>query len=274
MDGELPKGQNNRKGVVAVLDLLGTKHEGRSGEPGHLIEVWRSLIEFTDSDVFPKDLGPAPPLLGFLAVLKGHKTMLTKQTARFSAFSDTLVLTAWTNSAPKDLLAPVGYALQQVVSRAFIIGAFVRGAVSVGNYVEYSSPELDMIVGPAATDAFEAASELDWAGIHLTPSASYAWESFLEPDLNADEDPIFPSEFVRYKAPPSRTSGSSPEPRETWVLNWPERWLETKHHRSTLLDQFSSRIIPQVAVSKYQNTLAFFDWWEERKRRSESEEMP
>jgi hypothetical protein len=237
-----------RTGVVAFLDALGTKGLGVNGDIGSILKARRNIRSTAQLHLEgppPVFVGPYLPL-GILLLVAHYLNMAQKGAsvagAKVVLFSDTYVLTAWGPDEPRKLLPWFSGVISQVVKHAAVEqGVFLRGAVSIGSFVQ--AP--DGLFGPAVTDAAYWYEEADWIGVILTPSAKYGYDRNLVDSLPVDD-------LVNYLVPLH-----DEKTIETWAVAWPGRDPKT---RTSLLDKFSANPVLPRDESKYRNTLQFVDY--------------
>lgn len=244
-----------KTGVVAILDILGTRGVTSRMEPEHAMELRRQLFSSARASVEGPRLGGGgllAPILSLIAVV--HKLLQTpgdpgKENRRFLVFSDSLILTAWSDEAPEFVLAWMGYVVCQILATAIKLGVLVRGAAAFGDFYEDEFG----IVGPAVDDAAEWENLADWGGLILTPATGYRYESSreqLSTDFNWRGDP-----YLQYDVPLVRKlADSSPPVCKLWAANWTEK---TDSFQQEVIEAFSRSPIFPIAESKYRNTLEF-----------------
>ena len=190
------------EGMVAILDMLGTKGQGGPGDHARLHAGWRDL------------LSSAQHLIGCSGALGGRCTL--------SAFSDTMFVTAAApepapggggggGPAPEDMLIAFSDIAWRLVVRSIEKDVPVRGCVSYGRYYAGAS---SLFTGSAVDEAARYHELPQWIGVSAAPSANRA----LSRSIRRRSDPRNRF-YTRYDIP----LGSSVE-RDAWVVNWPRRY--------------------------------------------------
>ncbi|MCL5957975.1 MAG: hypothetical protein M1358_01445, partial [Chloroflexi bacterium] len=200
--------------------------------------------------------------------------MFDKPTERMkhTALSDTVILTipCGDHDVGNGLLADaVAYSLVDPFVEAMHQGFYLRGAVSVGNFHQSEA----LLIGPAVDEAAEWYEKADWIGVSAAPSLGFGLEILFGPD-QPDVPVLDPEQrswrpFVKYKIP---TKG---EGRRTgFALNWPSKMLQSSEDgqgkkttlkarrakiRRDMLLRFAGQPIAPSVLSKYTNTIKFFD---------------
>lgn len=221
-----------QEGIVVFLDALGVKGIWARAEPGGVISSWEEVIS-----VFKQAIDEAP-----------QEIESQPFDYHLSAFSDTIIFTLtckYHSGIPwvaRMITDPFLSALER--------GILLRGVISTGKF--YKSDTL--IIGPAIDEASEWYTLADWIGISTAPTASFAL-SKLE-----DDGTDLSNWFVRYNIP-TKTGFLKNE----WALAWPKeskrKFLSNKTNltRGSILETFSRYPISSLAISKYKNTIDFFD---------------
>jgi hypothetical protein len=184
------------------------------------------------------------PLLGVAAELGPVPTERS-----VVGLSDTLLVTAWGSESPEKYLPTVASYLRAIFGAALEGGLLLRGAISIGEWVELDPPSPDnvLLVGDAIDDAAEWYDKADWMGVALTPRAGFGWASAHPTGKRSD--PI-----VEYPVPLKDRELERDHPLR-FALNWPGT---STQQVATLLDRFSKKSIPAEATRKYHETAAFF----------------
>ena len=151
----------------------------------------------------------------------------------------------------------LGFIVGDTINYAMDEGMLFRGAISIGDM--YSSK--DMLIGPAIDDAVEWYDMADWAGVHLTPKASYAVDSLLfeNYDMRRIEGMLY-----KYEIPLKNG-----EFLHSYAVNWPYSYfldnsLEPNDENKAILiklvlDLFQNSSISIKDEPKYHNTLTFLN---------------
>lgn len=137
-------------------------------------------------------------------------------------------------------------------------GVMLRGAISIG---EYYYPE-KMVLGPAIDDAVEWQSRANWAGVILTPQASYGIHGHpLYPKLKESTDLVLPE----YPVPMNIEGGE--RRMNLLTVGWPALHYGTTNLKRTpdeindiirkMSHIFSQHHIGMGEENKYRNTLDY-----------------
>lgn len=251
---EIPDADNPmREGVVAYLDALGTKGVWARTSPKTIINDWQEIIRILDESVkkAPKELG--------------DEDLHEKLEYNVTAFSDTIVISIYCFDPPSAIPLMV-----EIISDAFLFainnGIFFRGVISTGIFCHTKS----LIIGPAIDEAAEFYMQADWIGISAAPSASFGL-SRLETQGAAGE---LSKWFIKYNIP-TKTSVQ----RNEWALSWPRKFLMQAGNANTLSSKgqlfqiLSTHPISNDAMSKYRNTMDFFDFCESNNKQDTNKDL-
>lgn len=232
-----------KRGFICVLDALGTKGVWKQKSPIDVVEIFKSLKRLKSDAmryVIPKS-----------------------KEIKYNFFSDSIIISFQDKSKSDDeFIDNVHLFARDILTffyNALMRGIKYRGAISYGEY--YKSEEF--IVGPAIDDAAMYYDKYDWIGISLTPKTSYLMKSKGIPiEKRILDDNEYRLYFKDYKAPLKSCS----TPPNVLSLNWPLFIYKTRLSKvdivslkKILLDILSQSQIPLEALSKYENTIAFFD---------------
>lgn len=129
-------------------------------------------------------------------------------------------------------------------------GIFFRGVISKGDF----KLKKNTIIGPAVDEAMSWYEHYDWIGVTLAPSASFT--------LDANEGHAKAMKFYRRYDVPLKNGVD----KDSWVLAWPTEFYDyvtsvdiSEDPRSRLLEVFSEGTIEPKDISKYKNTISFYD---------------
>lgn len=225
-----------KRGVICILDALGTKGLWTRNNPRSVIQTWEDLI---DSFLYFK------------------RAMIKDEWVKFSsppnvkAFSDTVII-SYDGKNMSELLGAMSVHLMFPFCQALVEGIYLRGAITIGEYYESKS----ILIGPAIDAAANWYTKTDWIGVSLTPSASYLLDKKWKEDKSDKDDFL-----IKYEAPLKNKA-----PLRTWVLNWPA-WIneisskrKNDSAKSILLDSFSKSTIFDDSYIKFENTIKFLDY--------------
>jgi hypothetical protein len=247
--------RENRKfhvGVVAFLDVLGTRSIHSDAElSGEVERRVRVQSEFA-ADPYTRVWTGIFQLMEAFLPTKDKITDADREINRRAvAFSDSIVITAWRDERPQELVERIASEIAPRILSAIRSGVFLRGAISFG---QFYSDEYGLILGPAAIDAVEWAEQAEWVGVQLTPSAHYAWKtspsrtegatSVIRPynvPLKGEREKFVPLAAVDW----ARESRADP--------------VSLKALARELMLVFSTRPISPKDEVKYRNTLAFVE---------------
>lgn len=221
------------KGVVVVLDLLGTKGRWQADNPADLIRRLRGF-----QDRVGKEYGSE---MLYRTKLKESGEGWGRISWRSRVLSDTVVVTgSCTRNPDRFIFNEVSEHLLGTFNDAVQSGFLPRGAVSWGTFYQ----DADALVGPAVDEAALWADEADWAGFILTPGASTWADEVLLDDGNGA-----PIELRKWEVP--LRSGRT---FRTWTVWWPK-----SGDRSGVDDLFCRSPVDVDVARKRENTLAYYD---------------
>jgi len=178
-----------------------------------------------------------------------------------AVFGDTIIL-CWatkTEDIAIKIFPGVSLILQRIIAVGILRGILLRGAVSIGQYLGDGK---STILGPAISDAYSWSEEADWFGIILTPHFRLVLGYMLENDAFGVKTDAW---AVLYPVPLHNKI------KEFFVIAWPAHFLSfpipggglTTY--AGLCKLLSTKPVPKGTESKYENTLAFFKWYEKKK---------
>ncbi len=242
-------------GFVCILDALGTKGSWKQEDPKNQVE----LIE------------------GFVKNLKTNITAPLdddeKRRLKIMNFSDSIFITFVCSKSNflEEKMRLIWFCdlLNSPFQEALIDGLFLRGSISQGSFYRKSN----MLIGPCVDDAASYYEKANWFGIICTPSTTYALSYALALEktknvqkefrivANVKDDPYKDHFVIEYDVP---MKGSQSE--YLFVIDWPKLFSASRFNiamgvepRDNLKLLFSKYPIPESAIEKYNNTLAFFD---------------
>lgn len=219
------------EGAIAIIDILGIRGLWARDEIKKTIDEWQNIIDdFKDFVKIAEDFDPNVKV-------------------NLQVFSDTIILTYESSDVIK-ALEYISTHLAYPFCHSILRKIFLRGTISVGKFIRSES----LIVGPPIDEAVEWYELSDWMGISLSPSADFLMnENFYKTKMQGL--------YIKYDVPQkdNRT-------RNCWVLDWPNPMKEVMKHlgdnrepKEALLNAFSSLPVSPSAISKYTNTLKFYE---------------
>ncbi len=229
-----------KTGVIAILDALGVKGIWAREDPKTVVARWNYIIDN----------------------FKGFKQLNNEDRksvgiSKVVSFSDTVIITYVGDEGDElQLLNDMGLHLSLPFCDALLEGVFFRGVISKGKFEQTSR----MIIGPAIDEAMSWFERHDWMGVSLAPSASFMLDEYVNEGNKMKW-------FTSYDVPLKKNiSSNNPVDKNMWVLKWPEFLEDTfvlqeskQNPKSALLEAFSSAPIDPDAISKYKNTIEFYD---------------
>ena len=142
------------RGIVILIDLLGTKGIVDRMSTKEIIKQWREFTKEFEDQIVSK-LRPFD-----------HRVS-------FNAFSDTIIITVMTNNI-HGALQEISDTVSPFIVESMIIGRPMRGCFSVGNIVRDGT----LIIGKAISEASKYHELPQWIGISACPSAHQEIENF------------------------------------------------------------------------------------------------
>lgn len=251
-------------GVVAILDGLGVRSD-----------LSEAAVKFLDRrDAVLADL--AKPLraaevfawMGTREKEDGEPEIAEPGQPQIITFGDNIVLVWDRPKVTGEVLLGFSQPILHLIVRGMEEGLLLRGAVSFGEFILDGST----IVGPALSDAVSWAERADWIGVIATPKLGMLVDAELEKwnreaPRSASTLDCF---YVRYPVPVK--GGPS---QALWTFPWPckvrslmlERDLDQEEGREHLLTWLAQCSIPAHVQAKFDNSLAFYDWYSTRMNR-------
>jgi len=223
------------RGIVVLLDFLGTKGMWKENKSETAIKKWIDFIQRFE-DVITTKL----KLFG--------KTS-------FDAFSDTIIITVITKRI-EPALCEISNILSSFIIESMIIQRPLRGCISVGDIIKGKF----LVLGNAIDEAEEYYELPQWVGISATPSAHREMEEMHE------RHPKNSSVFRKVNIP----LRSSIE-QNAWAVNWvdfidPQKiqklskyWGETFETMDDIFYANMKNLSKLGGALKWRNTLKFFE---------------
>jgi len=198
-----------RFGFVAILDALGTKNKD-----------FKSILKFLNNNLlvlslFKNNFGE---LLRKITVINERDNRENK--LDFFAFQDTIIITFDVNNKNflLEYLNYFGTLVQYHVSSSFINHILFRGAISFGEYYEYSN---HFYFGEAINEAAEWYEQPDFIGVITTPQLTKLANLLFQ---KLDENQIDLTKFDRVKFRELFVLTNAPTKKcdiECYTVTWP-----------------------------------------------------
>jgi hypothetical protein len=236
-------------GFVAVLDALGVSNY-KIDEARKFIENKNALI----SELKEK----AENIRKSFTINAEGRYEFPEMT--ISTFGDTLVI-CWPTGREKAAVVKFP-AIAEWLQSAIVFGLkreiLLRGSISIGDYIIDNGDRT--VLGPAIADAHAWSEEANWFGIILTPYCQIYLGSVLENRAMIEATKVNNDILcVKYDVP--LRDGK----KEMYAISWPFFFMVTFTELpgpvtlSILLTKFS---IPKGMESKYENSIQFFNFYE------------
>ncbi len=273
-----------KKGIVVLLDFLGVS--SLTKEESVMFIAKRNIVV----DTIKKECEVANPekmkiLIEGLMRLKDEKPSIDSekvlkefffnitQLLRYlnneiviRTFGDSILITWYPKNSDMNNSMTVSlflFAIANVLKKAFIVGLkneiLLRGAVSVGDFLESSSNDKDLtVIGPAITDVKDWYEQANWAGIIATPHAGIFIDLY---DIDNDIKLFANLYFVKYSVP--LKTNALDKDTKFWVISWvandelAKTWTGALSDIYKLMTKFH---IPFGVEDKYFNTIKFAEW--------------
>jgi hypothetical protein len=237
-------GPSMKHGVVALLDAVGVKGIWARSNAEEVVHDWEHVADFFRTSIE--------------VAIKDSANVIQPSAISYPQFSDTMVFTLETDD-PASSLPLMAEILLTPLLGALLLGIFLRGAISVGEFLRSET----MIIGPAIDEAAEWYNLAEWMGVSFTPSASFSIGRLMEQNIAMKHKVDWSRWFVKYDIPMK----PGIDGKSGWALPWPRRAFEiqlsrerTLSPRGALLHAFTRNAISPEVYPKYRNTLSFFDY--------------
>jgi hypothetical protein len=241
-------------GIVVFLDALGARTTDIAVSESYLAKTANLKAEIINS----KDI------IRVVEEMSGE-TRIPWRPARlkYRLFGDSILITYSVTSgrALMPSLLNVIFIINSFVCASIKLGILFRGALSIGKYLE----TIDVMLGPAITDAANWYDQPDMIGVMLTPAATNRVRA--EYKINSESTQYFvespDSNLLLYDVPISRRDGKSSTPVRTYTANWPKLHIvaaSPTEYKDALLwfyNRIRSLPVPLGTESKYSNTEAY-----------------
>jgi len=180
-------------------------------------------------------------------------------------FNDT-VLIVYVTDAPATLKNVVrfGELLRRFTVKSLANGILFRGAIAIGQF-HCVDKDTNTVMGDEVSDAAAWYDRADWIGITATPQATMLIQSLTEQGKRDIERLM-----VDYPVPLKDQRTLSLK-----AVNWPKAFTvkgmtpcsRGETPRAKCLSLLAKHDVPKGTESKYSNTVAFFDYCEDLRRR-------
>ena len=223
------------RGIVVLLDFLGTKGMWKEDKSEKVIEKWITFIQSFENVITTK-LKPF------------GKTS-------FDAFSDTIIITVITKRI-ESALCKISNILSSFIIESMIIQRPLRGCISVGEIIKGKF----LVLGNAIDEAEEYYELPQWVGISAAPSAHSEIEEMHE--RHSKNSYVF-----RKVSIPLRSSLE----QNAWAVNWADfvdpqkiqqlskHWRETFETMDDVFYANMKNLSTLGSALKWRNTLKFFE---------------
>jgi len=162
------------KGVIAILDRLGTKGIWQRENPEDIISKWNFVMKIYDS------------AYKVIAEQRKYKP-------KIFTFSDTVILVFESDNIKRDL-EDIGMDLANFLVVSLLHGMFFRGCVSAGEFYVGDN----IVIGKPVDEAAEYHTMSQWIGVSVSPSLFNILYKMKEEEWTK-MGPLKP--FIKYKIP-------------------------------------------------------------------------
>jgi hypothetical protein len=162
-------------------------------------------------------------------------------------FSDTIIVAWPTLREPSGLIDEFGEKFVVNFCLGMESGIYYRGAVAIGEFISVDN----QLMGPAVDEAYEWHDKTDWAGVILSPTATYGYEALLE-GAKRRKHP-----WTKFAVPfKDDINLNELIPGGAWCLDWP---VVYGGGRKRLMENLSYHRVPVDAGRKLGNIIRFFE---------------
>lgn len=257
---KISKIDSAKEGIILLLDVLGVKGHSIDESLGFL-EVWHDLITTSHVNTVEN------------ATLSGRT--IPHRVPEYNIFGDTVIIMWKCDNVPHDFSSTFMFASEvaaNLIRLGVEKGLFLRGAISIGEYVNKSTEYGKSTIGPAVADSASWYEEADWFGVIATPHCSIQINRMIDDVIeiiksnsiiHVDDDSKFQealiydlkNRYVEYKVP-----RKNKEPIKLKVLNWQIKSEINKNEITKWLsDKLRTVTIPIGTENKYNNVITFFN---------------
>jgi hypothetical protein len=244
-------------GVIIMLDSLGTKN----------LSIEDSKIFIRNVDFIVKNAMNFSKNIFFNNKNIGIWERMISTSPKIFAFQDTFIIAIETGTQDYvfRILDKIGEFIAHIIVAGLNQGIYLRGAISIGDFIEYDNR---FYLGDAVSDAASWYEKADWIGVIFTPKTgqllNYINKVLLrgnDNEFNIDQE-TFNWLFSFMQVPLKEKN------MPLWVVNFPfalnfER-LNTDMTTPTLEYYYKimkKASIPYGTESKYLNTNGFVEWY-------------
>lgn len=221
-----PKKIPKKFGLVAFIDILGTKDAQKNKKLSHTIINWNKLVQN-----FRKYL----------------KFTIDDAKLTFNTFSDTMIITLEHKNA-QYLLTKFGMSSWSCIVESIELNIPIRGCFSIGKFYHKNN----LFMGEAIREAAQYYELPQWIGISAAPSA-YAKLEFMNESTM--------SNYYKCSIPLKQSME-----QEAWAINWPENYELSRSNEKNnsnknildLIDKNLKTITDVNASLKWRNTKKFY----------------
>jgi hypothetical protein len=281
---------DKRHGVIAILDILGTKNKWKGKQAEPFLRKIENLYEQIDllsgilNQYHEGKLGLKSIKVSDRKIQKqiDNKNLFEENRQmrmNISTFSDSIIIAYHARRRlinDRLLLNIFGFYLSAIFLYAFKNDIYLRGSVSIGTFFILKDAKRQLIIGPAINEAAMLFESTEWIGISTTPSASLTIEQTKEKldkyvklnpqysfeNFHLDSLPILnllrKSFFIQYDLPTK--NGIE---KRGWALAWP--LLDDNLEIYKIINQtlnfrkFQQKSIEYDTYKKFKNTKQFYE---------------
>jgi len=194
-------------------------------------------------------------------LILNHYSRIKKKNTRIKfavkSFSDTIIITAKENSIEK-VLTELGSSMSLILMTGLSYGLFLRGCISIGDFIESEN----MIIGPAVDEAAKYYELFNWIGVSATPSAYSVLHRLSEQGIQQIDQ-----FFIKYDIP---TKNGIVKNQIAIILHprikFSDAYLQTDFEDTTMKEFVQKQLEHPVDASageKWKNTFDFLLYIEE-----------
>lgn len=249
---EISPQPNLQKTFVAFLDILGFKDLVKNNDTEALFSIYNNSIVALNKFLQTEWNGDYRPPHVREPVIK---TFIV---------SDSIVIYSEKNDIAS-FLKIVSY-IHSLIGNLIVEGLPVRGALSFGDFIDFSSIGQNILLGKSIVKSYELEIRQQWAGCVIDDSC---FEHF---GFDVNHDPIHPylkdwHSFIKYDVP-LKSGGDYSQNSSHYVINWPLVFLEERMQVRFLSREIVERSFSENGKSisgteiqqKIKNTLDFCNY--------------